>query len=179
VVEHINSTTKNQTWADIGCSTGLLTRIASRLNYKVTGYDLDTLSLKIAKILSKKIKTIEYKKEDLYNINTPYSIVSATSLLSVLDDKQKALDKLISLLKNSDSTLIIIEPTEKLTTKNVWKIIDNIKTFWFYKGLLIWAKARENKHIENKFFENAKNIKITKKYFLYDMVCVYYIQKLY
>ncbi len=75
------------------------------------------------------------------------------------------------------STLIIIEPSEHMSRKNVWKHIDGIKTFCFYKGLLLWAKAREGKHIDNTLFSSFKGISIEQKYYLHDMVCVSYIRK--
>ena len=111
-------------------------------------------------------------------METKFDIVSATSLLSVVDEKENALHKLVSLLKDENSTLIIIEPSAYLSRKNVWKQIHSIKTFWFYKGLLLWAKARENKHIDNKIFEKLENVNISQKYYLHDMVCVTYIQKM-
>ena len=113
---------------------------------------------------------------DLYTINNKFDIVSATSLLSVIDNKKEALVKLLSLLKDDNSTLIIIEPTEKLSSKNVWKLINNLKEFWFYKGLLLWAKAREGKAINNNIFKELKDVKIYQEYHLYDMICITHIQ---
>lgn len=176
VVESIDSTTFNKSWADIGCSTGLMTRLAEKLNYKVIGFDINNVSIILAKILSYKLKNINYEKQDLYTINNKFDIVSATSLLSVIENKKEALIKLLSLLKDDNSTLIIIEPTEKLSSRNVWKLINNLKTFWFYKGLLLWAKARENKAIDNNIFKELKDIKTYQKYHLDDMICVTYIQ---
>ena len=92
-----------------------------------------------------------------------------------MEKKEETLVQLVSLLKDNNSILIIIEPTNKLTQENVWKLIDNIQTFWFYKGLLLWARAREGKYIDEHIFEQIDNITITKKYFLNDMVCVRYI----
>ena len=56
--------------------------------------------------------------------------------------------------------------------------IKNFKTFWFYKGLLLWAKAREGKVIDNNIFNKLKDIKIYQKYHLDDMVCITYMQLL-
>jgi 2-polyprenyl-3-methyl-5-hydroxy-6-metoxy-1,4-benzoquinol methylase len=176
-VEPIGSTDIIRTWADIGCSTGLMTRLAQKLNYKVTGFEINATSITLAKILSYKLKNINYKKQDFYTINSKFDIVSATSLLSVVENKKEALNKLVSLLKDNDSTLIIIEPTKNLSLKNVWKLISNIKTFWFYKGLLVWAKARENKAIDNSIFDDIKDIEIYQEYYLDDMICITHIRQ--
>ena len=82
------------------------------------------------------------------------------------------------MLKDKDSVLIIIEPSKDLKVKNVKKLINNFKTFWFYKGLLLWAKARESKHLNNEIFKEFKNIHIEQKYYLNNMVCTTYIKKI-
>ena len=171
----LNNVSKN--WADIGCSTGLMTRLAYRLDYNVIGYDINSFSLILAKLLSWGLKNIKYEKKDFHTLEKKFDIVTATSLLSVVDDKKASLVKLISLLKDEHSSLIIIEPTEQLRVKNVKKLIYNFRTFWFYKGLLLWAKARENKEIDKKLFEEINNIKVVEKYYLDGMVCVFYVQK--
>ena len=176
-LEPIASSDTHKKWADIGCSTGLITRLAQKLNYNVTGYDINTFSLFISKLLAYNVKNISYIKKDFFTLHASYDIVSATSLLSVVEDPEDTLHKLISLMKDNSSTLIIIEPSKYLSRKNVWKQIHNIKTFWHYRGLLLWAKARENKHIDNSIFEALKNVKLSQKYYLHDMVCVTYIQK--
>ena len=173
VLSPIPATNTSQSWADIGCSTGLITRLAQKLHYKVIGYDINHFSLLVAKLLS---KNITYKNEDFHTLNTKFDIVSATSLLSVVEDKKQSLAKLISLLKDENSILIIIEPSENMLRQNVWKQIDSIKSFWFYKGLILWAKAREGKHIDNTLFNDLEGVHMTQKYYLHDMVCITYIQ---
>jgi len=177
VLSPISVADNTKSWADIGCSTGLITRLAQKLGYGVTGYDINDFSLLVAKILSLTKKNITYKNEDFHTLKTKFDIVSATSLLSVVEDKEKSLASLISLLKDENSTLIIIEPSALMSRDNVWKKIDGIKTFWYYKGLLLWAKAREGKHIDTALFEDLKGVNIEQKYYLHEMVCVSYITK--
>lgn len=177
-VEPIASAQRSElTWADIGCSTGLLTRLAHRLHYHVTGYDLDAISLKVAKFLSSPLKNIHYIHQDFHTIHKKFDVVSATSLLSVVENKTESLNKLIDLLKNNDATLILIEPTDKMTVKNVQKTIVDFRTFWFYKGLLVWAKAREGKAVSTEVFENVTSIKMQHQYHINDMVRITYIKK--
>lgn len=172
--------TKNNTfeWADMGCSSGLLTRLVAKLGFKVTGYDINTFSLFTAKLLSFNISNVNYEKSDFYTLEKKFDIISATSLLSVMyEDKERALKKLLSLLKNEKSTLIIIEPTEKMRKENVWKLIFDIKSFWFYKGLLVWTNAREGKAVSKNIIDDLDNINVKHKYFLNGMLRVSYIKK--
>lgn len=175
VIAPLGSHHKDKIWADIGCSTGLLTRLAHQKGYRVNGYDINNFSLFIAKCLYWHKKEVVYKNEDFFQLSTKFDVVSATSLLSVIDNKKETLNTLINLLKDAQSTLIIIEPTAQLSSKNVRKLITNIKSFWFYKGLLLWAKARENKAIDDHIFENLTKVKIKEKSYLNEMICVRYI----
>ena len=166
-----------KTWADIGCSTGLITRLAEKKGYQVTGYDLSTFSLLVAKLLSLGKTQIAYKKENLFHINETFTIISATSLLSVVEDKKEAIEKLISLLENKESTLVIIEPTEIMSIQNVQTHITDFKSWWYYKGLLLWAKAREGKAVDVEVFDDLEDLEITHHYHLHDMVRVSYLNK--
>ena len=104
-----------------------------------------------------------------------FDVVSATSLLSVVENKEAALTKLISLLKDNTSTLILIEPTEKMTVTYVKAQIHDIKSWWYYKGLLLWAKAREGKALEESLFENLDGVSVKYNYYLEEMVRVSYL----
>lgn len=176
-VEPIGLAVEHEKWADIGCSAGLISRLAQQLSYEVSGCDRDYFSIKLAKLLSYKMNNIEYLQQDFNTLNESFDVVSATSLLSVVEDKKETLNKLLSLLKNDTSVLIIIEPTKELSLKNVWKLIYDFKTLWFYKGLLLWAKARESKHIDETVFTDLDNITISHQYCLDEMVCIRYIRR--
>ena len=73
-----------------------MTRLAYRLKYNVIGYDINSFSLFLAKLLSWGLKNISYEKRDFHNLEKKFDIVTATSLLSVVDDKKVSLIKLIS-----------------------------------------------------------------------------------
>jgi len=174
-LDDIPATSNKEHWADIGCSTGLITRLARKKGYKVVGYDLNAFSLFIAKLLLFGQKHIEYKKENLFNIHQTFSVISATSLLSVVDNEKEALEKLISLLKNKHSSLVIIEPTKKMTVQNVQTHITGFKSWWHYKGLLLWAKAREGKFVPLSLY-SIENVSVVHKYYLFDTVRVSYLK---
>ena len=111
-------------------------------------------------------------------IKEKFDVVSGTSLLSVVENKEETLTKLISLLKDKKSTLIIIEPTNLMTKESVKAIMLDLKTIWFYKGLLLWASAREGKETPRTLFKNLENVKLTHHYHLKKMVRVTYIRLL-
>jgi len=96
----------------------------------------------------------------------------------VIEVEKDALTKLVSLLKDKNSTLILIEPTEKMTVVHVKNLITGVKSWWYYKGLVLWAKAREGKSVSIKIFETLEGCKITHNFYLDDMVRVSYIKPL-
>nr|WP_275851289.1 class I SAM-dependent methyltransferase [Sulfurimonas sp. SAG-AH-194-C20] len=165
-----------KTWADVGCSTGLMSRLASSLKYKITGIDINSFSLFVARLLSFNLKNTTYIKDDFSTLEEKFDVVSATSLLSVVDDKEATLNQLINLLKDEHSTLVIIEPTKNMTKENVWRLMPNFKKFWFYKGLLLWASAREGKEISEDLFTNLDKIHIKHNYYLHEMLRITYIR---
>jgi len=173
VLTSIPRATAERQWADVGCSTGLMSRLAQQLGYSVTGYDINASSLVLARLLS---SHIVYENKDFTTISETFDVVTATSLLSVMDDKEMALTKLISLLKDEHATLILIEPTDKMTVTNVWGLIENIKSFWYYKGLLLWAKAREGKAVPVTIFKNMNGVSVNHDYYLKGMVRVSYVR---
>ena len=178
VLTPIGSTKSVKLWADVGCSTGLMSRLAQRLGYTVVGYDINDFSLFVAKLLSFRLKNIRYENADFTTLTQRFDVVSATSLLSVVENKPASLKALITLLKDEESTLIIIEPTEKMTVANVKKNITDFKSWWYYKGLLLWAKAREDKAVPIEIYEELKHLNIKHTYHLDSMVRVSYIHKI-
>jgi 2-polyprenyl-3-methyl-5-hydroxy-6-metoxy-1,4-benzoquinol methylase len=166
-----------KTWADIGCSTGLITRLARQLNYQVFGYDKDGFSIILANIFAFRYSNIIYQKQDFNTLSKNFDVVSAASLLSVTANKNATLIALIKLLKDQHSVLVLIEPTPALTLNNVYKLIDSIKDFWHYKGLFIWAKVRQGKNLPDNFFESFSNTNIRHYYRLNKMLKITHIQK--
>ena len=152
-----------------------MSRLAQKLGYDVTGYDINNVSLFVANVLSYNLQNVHYEKRDFMTLTQTFDVVSATSLLSVVEDKEAALTKLISLLKDNTSTLILIEPTEKMTVSYVNTQIHDVKSWWYYKGLLLWAKAREGKALEESLFENLDGVSVKHNYYLEGMVRVSYL----
>ncbi len=122
---------ESQTWADIGCGPGLMSRLVSEKGYDATGYDLDANSIRLARHLGRGHESVRYHQQDLFSIDQHFDVISATSLLSVMPDKEKALERLLSLLSSTDATLILIEPTQRMKVKDVWRLINDKKTFFY------------------------------------------------
>jgi len=137
------------TWLDVGCSVGHLCRIAHKKGFQVTGIDKDRQSLKIAKLLSS--KEISYTQK--VKKSKTFHIITAHSLLSVVNDKEQMLQELLN-YKKEGSQLIIIEPTQNLSVSNVYKFINSPSSFWYYKGLLLWAFFRQGKAIDKELVTN-------------------------
>ena len=146
------------TWADVGCGVGLMSRIADVKGYKVDSYDLDSGMIRGAKFLNRKRPHLTYTVQDVMTLVKIYDVVSATSLLSVVPDKKATLSKLQSLLHDGKSTLILIEPTEKMSLKNAWKMVTSVNTFFQYKMLLVWANARQGQALDKTIFDDITNI---------------------
>ena len=158
LLEQIEPLAPSQTsWLDVGCNVGHLCRIAHTQGFQVTGLDIDTKALKFAKLLSN--AAIHYTQE-LKN-DEKFHIITAHSLLSVVDNKVKMLQELHN-YKQKEAQLIIIEPTEKLTLANVSKQIHSPSSFWYYKGLLLWAFFRQGKAIDINLLGDARHL------YLYD-----------
>lgn len=171
-----NKPTKhNNKWADIGCGMGIMGKIASENSYNVSAYDLDKYMVFWAQYLNKKNKKLHFELKDVMNVIESFNVVSATSLLSVVTEKELVLTKLVSLLKDDQSTLILIEPTKEMSLKNVWKQCMNLKSLYYYKMLFIWAKVREGKAVDINMFAKYKNI--SHFYILEGMVRITLIKK--
>jgi len=167
---------EGHTWADIGCGPGLMSRLVSEKGYDTTGYDLDANSIRLARYLGRGHNNVRYRQQDLFTIDRHFNVISATSLLSVIPDKKKALKRLLSLLSPTNATLILIEPTEDMKIKNVWRLIKDTKRLFYYLGLLLWAKAREGKHIDRTLFEDLSGVEVSHVLSLDGMVRITYIR---
>lgn len=157
-IANIDSNVKNKKWADIGCGVGMMSKIAQVRGFSVSSYDLDPAMIKWAQILHKDNKLLSFEQKDVMKITGKFDVVSASSLLSVVDDKKAVISKLVSLLKGKNSKLILIDATEEMSVKNIYKNITGLKTLYYFKLLLVWAQAREGKAFNINIFNDIKNI---------------------
>ena len=148
---------EGKTWIDLGCGPGLVSRLAAEKFYDVTGIDTDLSMIKAARRLNKwHGSKAHFEVSDLaYLLDKTADVISAASLLAVLDDKEDALNRMWeSVLPKG--YLLIIEPTELMNQENANKLIKSGLPKKRLRGLIMWAKARENRSVNPAIFDNIK-----------------------
>ena len=143
-----------QPWLDVGSGPGLVSRLAAQRGYRVTGIDTDGAAIQAARLIAgSQGLSIDFKTGDVFNL-APGSaqVVSAASLLAVLPDKQKGLKSLWEAVRAGGS-LLIIEPTERMTTDNAEQLIQAGLPGKRIQGLRMWASARQGGSIDPGLFD--------------------------
>jgi len=132
-------------WFDVGTGPGLVARDASAHGYQSIGFDIDRAMVEQARENSRRF----FSRADFHVAGLdelPASgrkadVVSAASLLAVMNDKEGALQRLMACVKDG-GTLLIIETTNLMKPGNAW--------VWLRKNgfgrrnwiLLLWAWVR-------------------------------------
>jgi len=148
---------KGKTWIDLGCGPGLVSRLASEKLYDVTGIDTDRSMIKAARRLKKwHGSKANFEVSDLTHLSDKKAdVISAASLLAVLDDREDALNKMWeSVLPKG--YLLIIEPTELMNQENAKELIKTGLPKKRLSGLKMWAIARENRAVDPTIFDTIK-----------------------
>ena len=148
---------EGKTWVDLGCGPGLASRLAAEKLYDVTGIDTDISMIKSARRLNKWHGTkANFEVGDLtYLTNKKVNVVSAASLLAVLDNKEDALNTMWESVL-PEGHLLIIEPTELMNQENAKNLIKTGLPKKRISGLKMWAMARENRAIDPAIFDSIK-----------------------
>lgn len=169
---------KGNTWLDVGCGPGILSIMASLNGYKVRGIDRSEPMINAAKAFSKVLnKEIEFLNSDLEKeceLKNQYDIVSASSLICVMDTPSEGLRQLQSLVK-PNGALLIIEATPQM---NFWKALKIWLSGQLGKNgfmLLLWSFARSGRAIDPKIFTKYGGY-IETHYWLENMVAAYLIR---
>lgn len=167
-----------KTWMDIGCGPGLVSRLAANRGYQVIGVDSDPQMIQSAKwIANRQGLSIDFKTGDVFSLPTESAdVVSAASLLAVLRDKAGGLNSLWKCVRPG-GTLLIIEPTSRMTIDNANQLIKNGLPRKRIHGLRLWAAARQDNAINPAIFEilGVENVKFTP--LLYGLVGAWVIPK--
>lgn len=145
---------EGKTWIDLGCGPGLVSRLAAANHYDVTGIDTDSSMVKAARRIAKwDGSKAQFEVGDLtYLFNKKPNVISAASLLAVLDDKEEALNIMWDSVQ-TNGYLLIIEPTELMNQENANKLIKSGLPPKRLSGLKMWARARENRAVDPAIFK--------------------------
>jgi ubiquinone/menaquinone biosynthesis C-methylase UbiE len=132
-------------WFDVGTGPGLVARDASAHGYRTTGFDVDKDMVERAREISRRfLSPAEFQVAGIDELpvnGRKADVVSAASLLAVLNDKEEALHRLMACV-NDGGTLLIIETTNLMKPGNAWGWLRKNgfgKRNWV---LLLWAWAR-------------------------------------
>ncbi len=136
---------KGGTWFDVGTGPGLVASLAAQRGYQVTGFDVDKAMIEEARAnlpdISPPVEFEVFGLNELTASGRKADVVSAASLLAVLDNKEGALSRLMSCV-DVGGALLVIETTGlmKPSATLAW-----LRTNGFGARnwvLLLWAWAR-------------------------------------
>ena len=137
-------------WVDVGCGPGLVTRLAAARGYRAIGVDRDQHMITVAqRRVARAGSSAEFQRGDIESlaVMTPRAdVISAASLLAVVDDKAAALNALLAAVKPG-GCLLIIEPTAAMTPVTADTLIRNGLGGKRVNGLRLWARARQGRAI--------------------------------
>lgn len=142
---------ENQLWYDVGCGPGLVTRLAAGYGYRAAGFDMSAAMIKQARRISTiQHSSAHFTQQGLDALAVPATpsaeVVSAASLIAVLDDKVAGLNQLWQLVAPG-GTLLIIEPTSKMTVAAALSLLRAGLPGRHSSGLLLWAHARQGRSV--------------------------------
>ena len=155
-------TGEGKQWLDVGCGPGLVSRLAAARGYQVTGIDMDPHMIKAANRLSRDQKSsVTFEVGSVFALTPNMAdVVSAASLLAVLDDKPKGLQALWDCVRPGGH-LLIIEPTDKMNPANAKRVISAGPPSKRIRGLALWAAARNNRAANPEILEAVQSESLT------------------
>ena len=132
-----------RTWLDIGCGPGLVARLAADRGYRAVGRDINPDMVRMAQRIARRHgSSAAFEAGDIAQPRDGQAdVVSAASLLFVLNDRAKALRHMRAHLKPG-GTLLVIETTESMRIGDAWRWLRHAgytKRVWM---LLVWAWVR-------------------------------------
>jgi ubiquinone/menaquinone biosynthesis C-methylase UbiE len=143
-----------KTWLDVGCGPGLVSRLAAEQSYRAHGVDTNPRMIKAAQVLARKYHSSAiFSVRDISAAPLSAEVVSAASLLAVLDDKRAGLHALWNCVLPGGH-LLIIEPTSRMTPLNAKALINSGSlSRKRIIGLRLWAAVRNNRTVDPVLFD--------------------------
>ena len=146
-----------KTWLDVGCGPGLVTRLAAEQAYCAHGVDTNPRMIKAAQALARKHHSSAiFSVADITAGPLSADVVSAASLLAVLDDKRAGLNALWQCVLPGGH-LLIIEPTARMNPLNAKALIESggVSRKRII-GLRLWAAVRQNRTIDPALLASSR-----------------------
>jgi SAM-dependent methyltransferase len=128
-------------WLDVGCGRGLVARLAAERGFEVVGIDRDAAMVARAEAMHRRVPSLRFQTGELDDVR-PHSasVVSAASLLCVLDDPTDGLIRLWNAVEPGGS-LLVVETTPKMTARYALTHLPRLPA-GRRTSLLLWAAAR-------------------------------------
>jgi len=168
-----------QSWLDAGCGPGLVTRLAAAHGYQVLGTDIDPHMIRMArKIVQREASTGNTRFEISGLEHLPENsaeVVSAASLLAVMDDQPAALAALLRCARPG-GTLLIVETTAQMTRAAARRLNLSGRYGAPSLALRLWSYARAGRTVDPKIFY-ATGHAVEKTVLLDGMVAAWRITK--
>ena len=140
-------------WLDAGCGPGLVSRLAAERGYRVLGIDSDERMIRAARRLARRAgSSAVFEVRSVFDIPPEAAhVVSACSLLAVLDDKPRGLQSLWTGVRSGGS-LLVVEPTERMRPEDAKVIMDGGLPAKRVQALAMWAAARKGRAVPRAIF---------------------------
>ena len=166
-----------ETWLDVGCGPGLVTRLAAQRGYEAIGVDRDRNMIGCAAKLTGAHASCRFELADVAHLNARYcaDVVSAASLLFVLEDPQAALRQLWGCVRPK-GTLLIIETTQEMSPAHARSVIDRIPPRR-RAALSLWARARNGKALDPNIYAALPALSIERNPLLHGMLAAWTFKK--
>ncbi|MDE2494387.1 MAG: class I SAM-dependent methyltransferase [Alphaproteobacteria bacterium] len=144
---------EGKTWLDVGCGPGLVARLASRRGYRATGIDRSPKMIERAIRLARGESSCRFEIADLEGLASKYSadVVSAASLLFVVQEPEAALVQLWSCVRPGGN-LLVVETTEKMAPRAALQTMTHIRP-GRRLALLLWARARNGRSVAPSVYD--------------------------
>ena len=171
---------RTQSWLDVGCGPGILTRIAAEKGYSARGIDRDPDMIGMAWRLAaarKSHSTFEVSDiEKAVETGERFDVVSASSLLVVLPDPAAALRQLASLTKPGGRVLVI-EASSKMSRLRALSVIQSGRLGHRAYMLLAWAAFRSGRTLAAAAFDQP-GIRASKYPILHDLADAWIVERI-
>lgn len=146
---HLMPKGADKLWVDMGCGPGVLTRLAAQHGYQAIGIDIDPEM--IAKAQQARAasdqENCQFECADLSSLdsgNRAVDVVSASSLLAVMDNMESAMEKMLRALKPG-GTLLIIETNSHMKFQTAFTAFKRRIMDISELGLIIWGLVRDGR----------------------------------